>query len=415
MTFVTLGDHLLPKQRQSLKAQAQQRSRHYPDFIQAYLKFTQSQESTQKIQKWVALSVLAAALERKVWLDAGHFTVYPNLYVFVIGESGVIRKSTSTGIGVSLLKSLTNINLMSERVTDASLIQQLERAGKEFHVAEKLYRQSSVFCYASELVVFMREVSGAISELLTTFWDCPKDWTYETKMGGAIKIDAPCLNVLGASTPSWLSRAIPVDELEGGLASRVIFVVERNAPERIVAWPQLDPEIASMRPKLIEDLEQIHQLTGPFGVTEKAYRFYEAWYRSYKTEKPKNDDPRFRGYRGRKPVTVWKLAMLFAASEGSQLVFDQGHLENALVSLKEVEDTMFDAFGASGNNKLAEGLQHIRELLGLKKSITHKELLRLFFRNYSGSEIEQIMNDLTKMENIQVHVNGRDITYTWRG
>ncbi|HUR98766.1 MAG TPA: hypothetical protein VMZ26_11930, partial [Pyrinomonadaceae bacterium] len=152
--------------------------RNFPNFIDSYLTFTENQESSVRIHRWVAISIIAAALERKVWLNQGHWLLFPNLYVFIIGPSGIVRKSTSTGIGVDLIRSLPGFKLMSERVTAASLIAQLERSGRKFALKDGTeMRQSAVFSYASELSIFLGEVFGSISELLTTFYDCaPNDW-----------------------------------------------------------------------------------------------------------------------------------------------------------------------------------------------------------------------------------------------
>jgi len=99
--------------------------RHFADYIDAYLDYTDGHESTKRIRLWTCLSILAAVLERKVWVHRGYYTLFPNLYVFIIGKSGLIKKSTSTAIGVNILRELPDIKIMSERLTAASLINQV--------------------------------------------------------------------------------------------------------------------------------------------------------------------------------------------------------------------------------------------------------------------------------------------------
>lgn len=394
------------------------RKRNFPSFIESYLKFTENQESTKKIHLWVAISIIAAAMERKVFLNAGHFTIFPNLYVFIIGESGVVRKSTSTGIGVELLREIQNVSIMSERVTAAALLQQMQRSHREIQIEKRIEKQSAVFCYASELVVLLREVYGSISELLTTFYDCsPRDsskpWVYETKGEGALRIYGPCLNILGASTPAWLAKAIPANEMEGGFSSRVIFVVERENPDNFVAWPELSKEIESMRPQLIEDLEQIACLRGNFTKTKEAHEFYEKWYIEHKTNaiRKANADGRFTGYHGRKPTTVVKLAMILSASEGNSMEFDKRHIEMAIKLCDDLEASMYDAFGSSGNNRLGEGMFKIVELMMQRKRMTHTEIMTNFWRDYTGKEISEIMKDLMEMKKVKMRVAGQQIIY----
>jgi hypothetical protein len=390
--------------------------RNYPNFIDAYLDFTKHQESTTKIHKWVAISIIAAALERKVYLDHGYFKTFPNMYIFVIGESGVVRKSTSTGIGVDLLRDLESINIMSERVTAASLIQQMERSGETYPVGAREEKQSAVYCYASELNVFLREVFGSISELLTTFFDCSphdsaKPWVYETKGEGQVKIFGPCLNILGASTQAWLSRAIPANEMEGGFSSRVIFVVEKENPDNFVAWPELQASVHGVRPKLLEDLRQINNLRGVFNKTQAAHDFYEQWYVTFKRQ-IRRMDSRFKGYYGRKPTMVWKLAMILSVAEGNSLTFDVPHIQKAIELLDEIEETMFEAFGASGENRQAKGIHNVQNLIEGRTEVGHKEIMNLLWRDFTGAEIKQILSDLLQMGYLsQSFVRNREYFY----
>lgn len=422
MTLVDLGSAITLEAKESLERMklALGRKRHFPSFINAYLEYTKNQESTKRIHKWVAISIIAAAMERKCFLEAGYFTIFPNLYIFVIGDSGVVRKSTSTGIGVDLLREIDSMKIMSERVTAGSLIAQLERSGQEFTINGHVKKQSAVFAYASELVVFLNEVFGSISELLTTFYDggpknAEKPWIYETKGEGQVKVFGPCLNILGASTASWLQRAIPVTEMEGGFSSRVIFVVERGKPDRLVAWPELDPILHALKPKLLQDLEQIHSLRGNFKKTEAAHKFYEEWYINFKNKNPESIDPRFRGYFGRKPTTILKVAMVLSVAESNDMILDEQHIAGAIEALEDLESSMFDAFGSAGKNELADGLVKVRALFEAKDVVTHQEIMQSLWRDFNGAQLMQIIGDLQRMGEIEVvRIAGNNITYRAR-
>lgn len=415
MAKITVGDAISPDEKTQLehvRLYALNRKRNFPNFIDSYIEYCSRQESTNRIRRWVAVSVVASALGRKVWLDAGQFTTYPNFYIIILGESGLIHKSTTTRIGVELLEKLDDIKLMSQRVTDRSIIDQLQRARSEFFYNGRSYVQSSAFCYSSELITFMREVSGSIAELLTDFWDCPPLWTYETKKDGEIRIEAPCLNILGASTPTWLQKAIPTEELEGGLASRIIFVHEPNGPDICSPWgPQKDE---ATKLKLIEDLKQINAIIGPFSYTKEAKSFYESWYVEQKKKIAEIPDVRLRGFYARKPVTLWKLAMIFAVSENNNRIFDLHHLERAIEYISEIEETLISAFGSAGQNKLSRGLHQILEFLKVRGAIPHQAIMKMLIRDYNGTEIEQIMKDLQRMEGVQTRALNGTITYIFK-
>lgn len=394
-------------------------SRHFPNFIDAYVSYTRNQEASEKIHKWVAISIIAAALERKVWINRGYYLLFPNLYTFIIGASGIVRKSTSTGIGVDLLRNLERFNIMSERVTAGSLIQQLERSGMKYVAGGREMRQSATFCYASELKVFLDEVFGSISELLTTFYDCQpndctKPWVYETKSAGQTKIYGPCLNMLGASTPTWLVRAIPASEMEGGFSSRVIFVVENSPPTKFVAWPELEKGADQTRMKLIDDLREIHELCGEFRIDKLAKAHFEEWYKEHQLSLVSaGNDTRFSGYFGRKGDTILKLAMILAVSRSNDLVIQLEHIEWAIMMLDELEVSMFEAFGATGKNENSAELVKIWEMLRKNPWNRHDEVMRQVWRDMDSKGLMSIAEDLQRMNLIRPKIiNGQMIYET---
>ncbi len=379
--------------------------RHFTDIIDGYMQYTAGHESTDRIRKWSFISAIAGALERRVWLDRAYYTLFPNLYVFIIGKSGLIKKSTSTAIAVNLLREMQGIKLMSERLTAASLIGQLADSGKKFEVDGKFINQSPLFAYASELAVFLSEVFGSITELLTTFYDCqPNDsskaWIHHTKGSGETKIFGPCLNILGASTKSWLTKCIPKNEMmEGGFTSRIIFVVENRIPKTLVAWPQLSEHSVVLKEKLIEDLRCIYSLKGKFEVELEAKQFFTEWYEHHMREiLPQNLDPRMVGYMSRKGDSILKLAMIKAAAEGDALVMTKAHMEWGRNELDELEQDWRGAFEGLG---VKDSLSwEIRNFIKIRGSVTKKEITDVFGTQFPMTEVTKELAELVAMREI---------------
>jgi hypothetical protein len=398
--------------------------RHYSNFIDSYLEYTEPHEATTRVSKWSCISILAAALERRVWMNRGFYTLYPNLYVFIIGRSGLIKKSTSTGIAVNLFRELEGVKIMSERLTASSLIDQFKMAGKKIEINNRKYNQSALFAYASELSVFMSEVFGSITELLTTFYDCipndsSKPWVYNTLGRGEIKIYGPCLNILGASTKAWLKKCIPKSEMEGGFTSRIIFVVENNLPDKLVAWPSVDLEGELRRVRLIEDLRQIHALAGEVKVTPEAKELFTRWYETHMRDVvPYNQDPRMVGYMARKGDTILKLAMVHSAATSNDLVIG---VENIIWASREIDSLEMDwrlAFDGLGVNtdKLAFDL---RDFIRKKVRVKKVDLLNTFGSQYPPTEVSKALNELLEMDEISSvdHEELGQVTgyYTFKG
>src|SRR3990170_8735231 len=59
------------------------------DWIDAYVEYTEDFEAPPIFNKWTAITTLAVAASREVWLEEANNRVWPNLYVVLVGPSGI--------------------------------------------------------------------------------------------------------------------------------------------------------------------------------------------------------------------------------------------------------------------------------------------------------------------------------------
>ena len=71
------------------------------NWIYKYLKYTDQMESPSSFHIWSALAALSCTLQRKVWINRGFYTLYPNQYIILVAESAFCRKSTAIGVAIS--------------------------------------------------------------------------------------------------------------------------------------------------------------------------------------------------------------------------------------------------------------------------------------------------------------------------
>ncbi len=193
--------------------------RNFPDgFIRAFLDYSKNVGAPHKFLLWSAISGVSAALERKTWVCYdGENVIYPNMYIMLIADSGIARKSTSTRPIIEIACQVPNIRMMPTQLSAASLITELKEAGdnKTFEFDGVKYPNSSVYSYSSEASATIGEKSGldGIQVLLTDLYDCGKinlwnnktpAWDKKTVGGGKTDIFNPCLGMLHCSTSQWL-------------------------------------------------------------------------------------------------------------------------------------------------------------------------------------------------------------------
>lgn len=393
------------------------KERNFKNFLEAYGDYCSNHEGSERIHLWTCISMLAGALERKVWLDFYHYVLFPNMYVFLVGPPGLVKKSTSSAIGMGFLRKLEGVKFLSERGTAASLIDQLSESHSEFMVEGARIRQCATFCYASELNVFLKEVYGSIVELLTTFYDCqPYDskdpWVHETKTGGRVSIYGPCLNLLGCSTPAWLSESIPVSQLTGGFASRVIYVVDTTGGTKLVSWPKAMPGQDVIKQKLLEDLQTINQLTGEFRPEPEVYQWVEDFHtKQHKFMQAQSFNPRFAGYFARKENHIHKVAMVLSAAQRNDLVLTAEHYEMAKKLLENIEGNMLDAFETTGKNELASLIRGVLKVVQTKELVSEAELLRIFLVDADHKILSNAIDTLLRLQAISMKVSGAEAHY----
>lgn len=381
------------------------------DWIEGYLKYTQSSESPRIFREWVAVSSVAAALERKTWLNLGLETFFPNLYIILVGPSGT-RKGTSMKPAKDIMDKV-GLNLSTQSTTKEALAEQLADAHKiedMTSVNDQMYPHSSITVYNEEIAVLFKHNDPDMIMWLTDWHDCHKQWQRDTKTQGDTYIDGVWVNLLGAMTPELVKAYLPETAIGGGLTGRIIFAYSGKKGQ-INALPFLSEEEAAMEPKLVHDLEAIHALRGEFGYTENFLETWTTWVHEEESKdlfNEKNLDP----YVNRRRAHALKLCMILSASENNELVITERLLERADDFLSRVERSMPKVFSGVGSGHNARILSEIAEYLGEQERLTKQEILERFYKDVDDKKhLDSVLGTLEGMSYVSKKVDGQDIIY----
>lgn len=378
------------------------------DWLSGYLEYTDESEPPLSYHTWVAISLISSTLRRRSFFKWGYETIYPNLYIVLIGPSGRCRKGTAMRLGFEIIKDL-GIKIVSESITREKLIRNMKEAVDNFidPQTRRLQYHCSMTCMSEELSVFLGQSDVKFLADLTDWYDSKDKWTYDTKGSGTDSIQGICFNLLGATAADWLVSILPQEAIGGGFTSRIIFVVEENK-RKTNPKPKVTDRTYKLMEALRKDLESIGTLAGQFVFTPETEEMYIAWYqeqdRLTNNGKPAINDPRFSGYCERRATHLRKLCMIFAASRGNDMTITPDDFARALNTMQAVEVKMVKVFSGMGTARYSQVTEKILTYIASKKGakVARSELLMLFYRDLDMETLNIIEQTLDAMKVIKI-------------
>lgn len=379
--------------------------RELPDWLDGYLEYTQSSEPPTSFHVWCGLSVIAGTLQRRVYLQQGlERTIYPNLYVILIGPSGRTRKGVALGIAKDLLSKVSTVSIAPESSSGREAIVACMKAAKNtFNDPSdggKVKYHCALSAFSEELSVFLGQGDIKFLANLTDWYDSKDDWAYETISRGRDSIQGVCFNMVGGTAPEWIQSMLPREAIGGGYTSRVIFIVEEwkkhLSPDHTLTRRELD-----LYDMLERDLNRIALLCGNMIFGQEAKNAYIAWYREQDKLMRAGimpvEDYRFTAYCERRTTHIRKLMMILCASRGDSMHIERQDFDRALHLLEAAEKKMGKTFGGLGSARYSDATEKIKEYIQQMKVTTRKVLLTKFYRDIDSEALAKIENTLLQM------------------
>lgn len=395
--------------------------RRLPDWIKAYLDFSQHSEAPDKFHFWTAASVVAGALRRRVWIDQGYFQWTPNMYVVFVAPPGIVSKSTTASIGMNLLKQIGDIKFGPDAVTWQALAQALAMSTEEIPIpnhegVDEYHPMSAITIVSSEFGTFLNPNDREMVDVLVSLWDGQKGaWRKATKTMGDDVIVNPWVNIIACTTPAWIAGNFPEYMIGGGFTSRCLFIYGQQK-RQLIAYPgqHIRPaDFKQMEQDLVHDLEIISQLKGEYKLTPEALQFGERWYEKHFESKPKHlNDNQFAGYLARKQTHIHKLAIILAASRSDQLFITPEVLAAADAMVTSLEFDMPKVFQQVGANDSGRHTGIILDILRQHQTISKADLYRMFVGKLAANDIDVALQSLVVAGMLRAKQTRNTIVFT---
>lgn len=319
-------------------------------WIDSFLDYTENLVSPLLFRQWAGISIIAAVLERKVWVHTLGSNLYPNLYILLIAPPG-IGKTELTWRAESFVSSIRGTHIASGDVTKAALIDDLADAKRA--VGNQIY--NSLYICINEMGVLLPQYDMSFMSVLTDLYDGKKykERKRGKNKGEAVEISEPQLNLLAAGTPAYLRDTMPEGAWDQGFTSRSIIVY--SGERQIVDLFSSREEDVAGQKALTTDLRAIAALRGQFDFEDEAIEYLRAWHAS--RGEPEPTHPRLLHYNTRRTAHLLKLSMIAAASNHCTPIIKLADAELATVWLLQAEAEMpnaFKAMTAGGTGKIIE-------------------------------------------------------------
>ena len=181
------------------------------DWVDAFLEYSEILSSPGLFRKWAAISTLAGALERKVWVRTLGSNLYPNLYTILIGPPGVGKTMVLDEVG-QMWSGLEEHHVAPSSVSAASLIDALKDAERKIlrpGEDPNFVQFNSLLIASNELGVFMPAYDPDFMSRLTDLYDNKRYSERRRTRDLKLTIDHPQVNLLAATTPSSMNGMLP--------------------------------------------------------------------------------------------------------------------------------------------------------------------------------------------------------------
>lgn len=379
------------------------------NYLKSFCRLLEKTEVPPRFAIWSGIASLLAALERRVWINQGAYTIYPNFYMVLLAASGQ-KKSTAINKCAKVLRALNPApNVISQKITPEALIGALRTTT---NTEGKLLKEScGGIVIADELATFLDKnaLERGLGPILTALFDCTS-FEYMTKGRGLEKLEDGYLSILGGTTVELLKSSLPRDAIGGGFTSRTMFVFEESRPPP-VAWIDFDEELVALELSLVTYLQRLMELNGAVNLTPEARDYYIADYDQRYRNGPFKDNPLLSSYENRRHAHLFKISMALMVCEEPQKTLEQRHIAGAKMILEEAEEylprvvelILASEVGTTGNS--------IFQFIAAEEFRPRLEIMRQFSNTMDSAEIAKALGTLLEAKRIEVDQKNGKLIY----
>lgn len=378
-----------------------------------FIYYNSGHECPDNFVTWSGISLLSAVLGRRVWVKHGdYFTIYPNLYVCLVGTAGS-GKSSAMGEAENIFVNNFKDYLVSESIQSREdLLKKMgspecEKYFKDeegrFGLKGAIHSFRPFYAIVDELSNFVSvEATKMIGMLVGIYSRNSFSTGFKNDVASNQRILNPCLNVLACTVPEWIMSNLKIDLFTGGLGRRLIIVYSKK--DKSIDDPVHPKGAADTMARIVQHLKAAEQCYGPITRDANAIKWWKNWYHS--PGRINREDPILMQFHETKHIQLLKVATALCMCEQPfTMTMTEDHLAAGLFMLDSLEEDIVRLTSGIGRNELAGvGAQVIDFLKRTDDHAATEIHLKKFFHRYLNTpEFNEVINHYIATHQLIVH------------
>lgn len=332
----------------------------------------------------------------------GNLLYYPNLYVILMGESG-LGKGFPVNLSKRLVQSANNTRVIAGRSSIQAIIKELATTRTE--QGKALITDSRGFIVNGELSTAIIQDPDSLT-ILTDLYDRNYNpiWTNLLKGDGAEKLKEPYITCLFGSSPAHFYDSIPQANIEGGYIGRNLVIYEEKRSKDV---DLLDSEKESVDedrftnyivPKYVPHLIKIAANKARLIPDDNARKVFNTWRRAWRADQSQYNDK--TGFVNRVPDHALKIAMCLALSryEHNDIIIESD-VREAITKVSGLIYASEKAAAGGGLDLLSGQTKKVVDYLlaASENQLLRKDLLVRGYLDYDNQILDKILDTLLEM------------------
>jgi len=374
------------------------------EWLDKLLNATKTSESPVRYKLWAALYAISVVTRRKVWLNMGGLMrLYPNMYIMIIGESGIGKQFPIT-MATKLIRLSGTARVVSGRNSIEAII---ETIGKSTTLESgTVIRYAEAGIISSEFGNLLVDNTSAL-RILTELYDTDAlDVWDNTLRKGQDKLRNVYLSMLAGTNMAHFTERVQEADINGGFISRTICIHETETSTLNSLMDEMEELDYS---PFVERLREISKLAGPMNMTKDAKIFYDGWY--YPFHKAKYSDK--TGFVNRVRTHILKVAMNLSLIERNDLIITQKHIADAMDLVLPIIEDVVTISKQSGTSKYKSHYALIIQEL-MRNShfeVKRRDLLNKHRGDFTAKDLTEAIDTLVQGGSVEIIRIEDDIGY----